>query len=125
MKFLLDQGLSYWAAGVLRARGIDVTHVSEIGMAAAPDVDILRRARDFNEVIVTLDHDFPAALARECADTPSIILLRFERMSGEDLIELMARLDPGAVASLKEGAVATISPAGIRVRRLPLVAEEE
>jgi len=41
MRLLLDQGLPRSAAAVLRAEGRDVVHVSEVGLAAATDLDIL------------------------------------------------------------------------------------
>ena len=60
---LLDQGLAPRAAGLLRERGIEAVHVSEIGLAAADDREILEVARTSHRVCVTLDHDFHADLA--------------------------------------------------------------
>ncbi len=60
---LLDQGLAPRAGALLRQRGIDTVHVSEIGMAEAEDVEIIEAARGANRVCVTLDHDFHTHLA--------------------------------------------------------------
>jgi len=46
MKLLLDQGLPRGAAPLLRAQGLDVLHVGEIGMARADDMAVLHKARD-------------------------------------------------------------------------------
>lgn len=62
-RLLLDQGMAPLAAEFLRQRGLDAVHVSEIGMHAAEDAEILDRARDDSRICVTLDHDFHAHLA--------------------------------------------------------------
>ena len=51
MKLLLDQGLPRGAAPRLRAQGLDVLHVGEIGMARADDVAVLHKARNEGRVV--------------------------------------------------------------------------
>lgn len=41
MRFLVDKNLSYRVAGFLREGGYDATHVDEIDLGAAEDIDIL------------------------------------------------------------------------------------
>jgi predicted nuclease of predicted toxin-antitoxin system len=75
---LLDQGLAPRTAILLANRGIDATHVSNIGMAEADDIQILDAARFSGQVCVTLDHDFHTHLALPGHGRPSVILLRVE-----------------------------------------------
>ena len=58
MKLLLDQGLPRSAAALLRDVGIDAIHVGEIGLQIAEDTEIIQRAREEEQVVVTLDADF-------------------------------------------------------------------
>jgi predicted nuclease of predicted toxin-antitoxin system len=67
VKLLLDQGLPRAAAAELAALGWDV---GEIGMAAATDQEILRRALAEQRAVVTLDADFHTILALENAPAP-------------------------------------------------------
>jgi predicted nuclease of predicted toxin-antitoxin system len=56
-RLLLDQGLPYSAATLLRQAGWNVVHVSEIGMSRASDADILQRARA--ETRACVSHSMP------------------------------------------------------------------
>jgi hypothetical protein len=44
MKLLLDQGTPRSSAALLRQAGFEAVHTGEIGLAEAPDEEILRRA---------------------------------------------------------------------------------
>ena len=48
--FLLDPGLAPHAAAMLREQGLDVLHVSEIGMERAEDVQIYWTGASFGGV---------------------------------------------------------------------------
>lgn len=76
MKFLIDANLSPRVAAVLRERGVDSTHVIEIGLMTASDTEIFDRAVDDGFVVVTTDSDFPMLLALRRATNPSVIHLR-------------------------------------------------
>jgi predicted nuclease of predicted toxin-antitoxin system len=52
---LLDQGLAPHPAAILRERGLDALHVSEIGMQQAEDAGIMERARLDERACQTLD----------------------------------------------------------------------
>ena len=89
---LLDQGLAPRVAGLLSKYGIQATHVSEIGMAAAEDIDILEAARQSGRICVTLDHDFHTHLAIAGHGRRSVILLRVEGLSAEEQARLIASI---------------------------------
>ena len=121
MKLLLDQGLPRTAATELATLGWDVVHVGEIGMAAATDKDILRRALAEQRALVTLDADFHAILALENASAPSVIRVRIEGLRGVDLAALIQRVVRVCEGDLVTGAMVTVDERGVRVRALPVV----
>lgn len=123
MKLLLDQGLPRSAAALLCEAGIDAIHVADIGFSAADDTDILQRAQEDERVVVTLDADFHALLALTEAISPSVIRIRIERLRAQTLTNLLLTVVGECEEDLEQGAVVTVEPSRIRVRRLPLVNE--
>jgi len=123
MKLLLDQGLPRSAAALLCEAGIDAIHVANIGFSAADDTDILQRAQEDERVVVTLDADFHALLALTEAISPSVIRIRIERLRAQALTNLLLTVIGECEEDLEQGAVVTVEPSRIRVRRLPLVNE--
>lgn len=100
--------------------GWDVTHVSEIGMSRAEDVDILQRARSEQRVCVTLDADFHALLATSGERGPSVIRVRKEGLDAGALAALLQSVWPGIEDALVGGAMVTVTDRSVRVRRLPI-----
>lgn len=121
MKLLLDQGLPLSAAKLLREIGIDTVHVSEIGYATADDTTIIQRGRDEKRIIITFDADFHALLALSQAQTPSVIRIRIEGLYGQKAADLIQVILTRCAEDLKRGAVVTVQPKRIRIRRLPLL----
>jgi predicted nuclease of predicted toxin-antitoxin system len=121
MKLLLDQGLPFSAAALLRDAGIDTIHVGEIEMSAAEDSQIIQRARDEGRVVATLDADFHTLLALDMAITPSVIRIRIERLRAQPVTDLLLKVIAECEEDLEEGSAITVEPSRIRIRRLPLV----
>ena len=120
-KLIIDQGMPRTTAALMREAGYDTIHVGEVGMALASDREILRRAQDEDRVVVTLDGDFHAILTLSRASLPSVIRVRIEGLRGEELARLLLLAIPGLEHDLEAGAVVTVQPRRLRVRRLPLV----
>ena len=120
MKLLLDQGLPRSAAMLLREGGIDTLHVGEIGLAAATDNEILQRGRQKERVVVTLDADFHALLAFSKALSPSVIRIRIEGLTGPMAANVIREAVLRSKEDLENGALVTVQPGRIRIRRLPL-----
>jgi hypothetical protein len=72
------------------------------------------------EIVVTLDADFHAHLALSNAATPSVIRVRIEGLKGSDIAAVVSRVVAACEEDLVAGAMVTIDPNSIRVRRLPL-----
>ena len=100
---LLDQGLALQSAVLLRQRGLDEKHVSEIAMSQADDVEILEAARTSDRVCVTLDHDFHTHLAVAGHGRPSVIFLRVEGLGAEAQADLIEFICTKCKAALEEG----------------------
>jgi predicted nuclease of predicted toxin-antitoxin system len=122
MKLLLDQGLPRSAAVLLREGGIDTLHVGEIGLAAATDNEILQRGRQEGRVVVTLDADFHALLAFSKALSPSVVRMRIEGLTGPMAANVIREAVSRSKEDLESGALVTVQPGRIRIRRLPLSA---
>ena len=122
MKLLLDQGLPRSSALLLREGGIDTLHVGEIGLAAAADNEILRRGRQEGRVVVTLDADFHSLLAFSKAFSPSVIRIRIEGLTGQVAANVIKEAVLRSKEDLENGALVTVQPGRIRIRRLPLSA---
>ncbi len=120
---LIDQGLPRGAAALMREAGYDAVHVGEAGMALASDREILLRARDERQTIVTLDGDFHALLAQSQALLPSVIRIRIEGLKRYECARLLELILPALEDDLDAGAVVTVQPGRVRVRRLPLGSE--
>lgn len=120
MKLLLDQGLPRSAAMLLREGGIDTLHVGEIGLAAATDNEILQKGRQDGRVVVTLDADFHALLAFSKALSPSVVRIRIEGLTGPMAANVTREAVLRSKEDLESGALVTVQPGRIRIRRLPL-----
>jgi predicted nuclease of predicted toxin-antitoxin system len=118
---LLDQGLPRSTTLHLRDAGLKADHVGEVGLAAAADSTILARARDYAQIVVTLDADFHAQLALSGAAGPSVIRIRIEGLKAKQLADLLVRVLEQCREDLKSGAMVTVTESSIRIRHLPLV----
>ncbi len=121
MKLLLDQGLPHSAATLLRDKGINTIHVSEIGMSKAEDAKIIKWAQEEGYIVATLDADFHALLALGAVTSPSVIRIRIEKLQAQALTDLLLRVLNACVHELEQGAAVTVEPSRIRIRRLPLL----
>lgn len=90
-------------------------------MQAAPDVEILERARNEGRVVVSADTDFGTLLAHNAQSAPSAILIRriADRHPSKQAELLLANLAAFA-DDLETGAVVVMDERRIRVRRLPI-----
>ncbi len=122
MRFLLDANLSPKLVTALTAAGHATRHVDDIGLVSASDLTIFDRAAADGDVLITADSDFTNLLAARGSSGPSVVLLRHvaELPWREHEALLIANL-PVVLADLAEGAVVSLSPTRLAVRRLPIV----
>jgi predicted nuclease of predicted toxin-antitoxin system len=120
VKFLLDQGVPLRAAEILRDRGLDTVHASEVGLSRADDSDILRWCVENEAVAVTLDADFHARIALSRRVAPSAIRFRIQGLKGPDVAQSLIGLEGAYSKELESGALMTVQKHGVRIRRLPI-----
>lgn len=121
MIFLIDACLSHRITDVLNAAGYSAHHVSDVGLAASSDEEILAYALRQSYVIVSADSDFTLMLALRNLPSPSLILLRSsDKLSPASQAELIVVNLPSVTPELASGAVVSMSPTFVRVRRLPM-----
>ena len=120
IKLLFDMGLPRRAAADLRQDGLAVVHVGELGMARAPDREILALAEREQFTVVTLDSDFAKIIATEGRAVPSLIHLRLPDLDREATVLLIRRIFPLLQSDLENGCIASVGPLGIRVRPIPI-----
>jgi predicted nuclease of predicted toxin-antitoxin system len=92
----------------LSNEGYEAVHWSLVGPIPAKDSEICRYARQYGQVILTNDLDFPQILAHTRQSTPNVVLLRGEPLVPEvrggallgALRDCEAELDEGAIVTL-------------------------
>lgn len=125
MRLLLDANLSPLLIVGLSDAGFEALHIGGVGLLTASDAAIVEHARANDLVVVTVDSDFAAMLAIAGATKPSVVQLRGvgELAPPAHLALLVANLD--AVADdLEAGAIVSLSPTRLAVRRLPVEHDE-
>ena len=124
MRFLLDQGLPRSTVQHLQAIGLDAEHVGPLGLAAATDEAILDEGRLRGAVVVTLDSDFHAILARSRAALPSVIRIRTQGLKSDGVARVIGQIVRAVESDLMVGAAVTVTERRLALRRLPLFAKD-
>ena len=94
-----------------------VEHVGDIGMARSSDEEIVEAARREDAVVVTSDSDFSSLLAHASAADPSVIRIRIEGLTGDEIAKTVQQVVAGAKPELDDGAAVSVTRAGICVPR--------
>lgn len=120
MRILIDQNLPYRTAEVLRAKGWDVVHISDIDPRLS-DGAILEIAAREGRICITRDSDFHAILSLSNLGKPSVVRLRIEDLNFSETADLLQRVCRMLAEPLRTGAMVTVTRDRARFRRLPLV----
>ena len=89
-------------------------------MSKASDADLLEYARHRNLVVVTLDADFHMLLAASGAVSPSVIRIRRQSLSGQQVAAITMTVLDRSRQALEAGAVVSVTNTLIRVKLLLL-----
>ena len=120
LKLLLDQGIPADAAILLRERGYDCLHVSELGMQQAQDESILSYAHGNGFVVITLDADFHSLIAVRGMRGPSVVRLRREGCRAQMVVTLLERVLRDLREDLVRGALVSVKERKTTSHRLPV-----
>ena len=102
MKFLVDANLPPALAQWLASEGHEAQHVADLGMAAMPDREIWKRARDLNACIVTKDEDFVLLQALDRAG-PAVVWIRIGNAVRNVLLRRLPQLWPEVISAIEHG----------------------
>lgn len=90
-------------------------------MLGATDEVIFDRAAQDGDVLITADADFATLLAARGRAGPSVVLLRYvAELPWPVHLALLVDNLPAVVDDLEAGAVVSLSPTRLAVRRLPI-----
>jgi predicted nuclease of predicted toxin-antitoxin system len=120
MKLLIDMNMSPLWVEILKDAGFEAAHWSSLGMANAPDSEIMAFAKANGYVVFTQDLDFGLLLATTLGERPSVVQVRAQDVLpdtiGKQVIEALQQMR----TELAEGALVTVDPKRTRLRVLPL-----
>ena len=119
MKILLDMNLSPAWVPLLEQAGYIAVHWRDVGPITAPDIEIMKWARDNKHIVFTHDLDFGAILFATNAKAPSVIQLRCEDIRPNIMGDLVVNCLKKVENELEKGALITINPRKNRIRLLP------
>ena len=125
MKFLIDMNLSPRWCGILQAEGWDSVHWSQVGIASAPDHQVMQRAHEEQRIVLTHDLDYGAMLAATKATGPSVVQVRTQDVRPQTLVPLLVPILRQFESELNAGALLIVDEAKSRVRLLPLAGKSE
>ena len=87
--FLLDQMFDRLVLDTLRQEGYDVVSVSELGLAAADDAEIMQWAIDNDRVVITLDEHFGDWAVLPLSRHPGVIRLKVNPTTTSETLALL------------------------------------
>ena len=91
MKLKIDENLPVECATLLRKAGFEADTVFDQNLAGADDLSVVRRSRDDDRVLITLDMDFSNIQAYPPSEHAGIIVLRPKRQDKRLLLRLIER----------------------------------
>ena len=124
MNFLADMGVSPRTVEFLVDLGYCAVHLNAQGLGRMKDVDIVRKAREENRIILTSDLDFGQLMAASGARLPSVIIFRLPKMSPEIVNPRLRRVLSDFRDALESGAVISVSERAARIRWLPIAGDQ-
>lgn len=121
MKFLADMPISPKTVSYVRSLGHDIYRISEKGLPKAKDSEIVDRAIKEQRIILTMDLDFSAIIAKSQKSTPSAIIFRLSDESYENINILLKDILPRVENEILKGAIVIIEDDRFRIRELPIL----
>ncbi len=120
LQLVIDMNLSAEWVDELFMHGWHAVHWSTVGDPRADDAVIMEWARNHNYVVLTHDLDFGALLAQTRGNGPSVLQLRGEDVSPEELGTAVVSALVQFKMVLLAGALVVVDTKRTRARVLPL-----
>ena len=110
-----------WVA-IFEKNFIEAVHWSSVGLATAPDFEIMEYARVHGYIVLTHDLDFGILLASSREGEPSVVQIRMQDLYPDVMEEQVLVALRFTEDELEAGALVTLGPQRMRVRSLPFSA---
>ncbi len=120
LKYLADVNISPKTVGGLHNSGYEIYRVTKFLSATASDNEIIELAITENFVIITQDLDFSDLIVLRGLNKPSIISLRIDYQTPENVKKIIEKLLPEIEGELKEGCIVSVEESRFRIRKLPV-----
>jgi predicted nuclease of predicted toxin-antitoxin system len=120
MKFIADMPVSPQTVSLLKTLDHDAVHAFDLGLAEAEDEEIAAFAKQEGRVVLTMDLDFGALLARSGDVEPGVIILRLNHATPAKVNRLLANLLSTVPSSEIEGSIVIVEEHKVRIRQLPV-----
>ena len=125
MKFLADMNMSMSTVHYLRNQGYDAVHLHEKGMAQASDITVVLKAKEEKRIVLTFDLDFGDLMACSKESLPSIVIFRLRDETPQAVLPHLKDVLENYSEELKKGALVIAGNNRNRIRRLPLLFQDE
>jgi len=102
LKFLVDAQLPPALARWLTSQGHQAAHVADLGLGAAPDQEIWKKAAESGAVLLTKDEDF-ATLSLLRQTKPTVVWIRLGNTRRGALLQWFEHMLPTVLAALDRG----------------------
>ena len=125
MKFLVDENIPSSFSNELKTTGYEVRHVTEVGLKATDDNEIVSFARKSGEIIITYDLDFSRIISLLSYDSPSLITLRVSVLNSESFLKIINEVLKSCRRDLETGAMISVDDDRMRIRMLPVIKKKK
>jgi predicted nuclease of predicted toxin-antitoxin system len=120
MKLLVDMNLSPDFCPAIARDGLVAIHWSAVGRVNAPDIEVMRYARDHDYVVISHDLDFSAILAATHAQGPSVVQVRTQDVLSPAFVKMLQAAIKQFSVELETGAILVIDADRAKVKVLPI-----
>ena len=120
MNIVIDMNLSPEWVNFFNKKGYQAIHWSKVGKPTAADYEIMHWAKKNKHIVFTHDLDFGTILAATKTNAPSVIQLRSQDVTPQNIKSFLFPVLKKLKKYLEKGALISIDENKSRVRVLPI-----
>lgn len=119
MKFLLNENITPLIKDFFLTHGHQCFDIYETGLSGKKDEEVIEFAIANELIVVTHDLDYGRIISLSGKQFPSVITLRYKKISLEIIRNSLQQIIPPYSEQLISGVLLSVDEESIRVRRLP------